>query len=645
MKRLKAITIVLLLLANAGIQRLWAQNTQEMQTVPVQGWDSKRVSPEAAALFNKYAPKKDSLNLQFGKAKHSALDQLSFHFNLLDWALTMPGIGLEWDLDKNSKNNKSISIFGKGNIRTNHKVNPRLVFDVASVRAEFRKYWRTGGIGTKNYNYHFEKIQYKDPKLLKRDSVFYNPDIWANDTIEVEYYANAKDSALHKSFNGDPSRSRFYNMYLAFRRNVTSTRTIKNPRNWRAYYVGAYAGWDKFDVLFRNKGYKGQGINLGISAGFSIPLLTREHPSEGGLDLDLGGLLGIKVAKFDKYHPVTSVASNGDINREYVNESAEKAKWTFVKYPIVHELRVSLVYRMRSIKHKVSLALVDDYQAQIDKFKEYVRDTRDKMARDKDSLNSVRWENNRLAHLAADSASYWDNWHKRRLTNARRINPDTVFVGKDDTLYQKIFRGIDLEHMNQKQLEKYHDSIDNAKKMVEKMIQKQKDSIANEIRIAEKKAKTDSLVAEKLLKKQQDSIANVARVAEKKAKADSLAAEKKAKADSIVAEKMSKAEAKVKEAQNAATEVSEEAEKAAAEKKAKAEANLSDEKKAAKAKAEQLKKEAEEKKRQAAEEKAKAKEEAAAKKAAEKKAKEEEAAAKKKAKEEAAAAKKAENDK
>lgn len=622
MKRLKAITIVMLLFASASIQHLWAQNTQEMQTVPVQGWNGSNISPEVAALFNKYAPKKDSLNLQFGKMKDTPFNQMSFHFNLLDWALTMPGIGIEWDLDKNAKNNKSILLFGKGNIHTKHTVTPRIAFSMASVRAEFRKYWRTGGIGMKNRNYEFKRMHYADGKLMKRDSVYYNPETFANDTIEIEYYATAKDSAKHARFNGDPSRSKFYNMYLAFRRNVTSTRTIKNPRNWRAYYVGGYAGWDKFDMLLGKKGYRGQGINLGISAGFTIPLLSREHPKEGGLDLDLGGLLGIKVSKYDVFHAETHYnTTTGAITRDYVLNPADcKTKWSIVPFPVVHELRVSLVYRMRSIRHKVSLALVDDYNEQIEKFNEQLVETRDRMQREKDSLAALRIENNRLFRLATDSASYWDDWHKRRLTNAKRINPDTVFVGKDDTLYQKIFRGIDLEHMDQKALNKYHDSIETARKTAERIIQKQKDSIANEIRLAEKKARTDSLVAEKLLKKQQDSVAAIERAAEKKARADSLAADKQAKA-----------EAAVKEAGEKAAQMQE----AAEEKKAKAAKSAEDKIKAAEEKA------------KAAEEKRKAKEEAAAKKAEEKrKAAEEKAKAaeeKLKAKQEADAKKAEEN--
>lgn len=676
MKRLKAITLSMLLLTSVGIQRMWAQEDGAKKTL-------SNVSPETEALFTRLMPKGDSTFVKFPKSKDNFAKQLSLHFNALDWALTMPGIGIEYDLNRSEKNNKSLLLFAKGNWKTNHKVNPRLQFNMGALRLEFRKYWRTGSIGkeTKNYpgeNYKFPRLRAKDVAVTYRDSITYHERDEVYDTVRYKFYVSGKakkgypdmffdplsesfyaDSATykkHQEFNGDPSKGTVYNMYQAFRRNVTSGRTIREPRNWRAYYMGAYAGWDKYDILTNKKGMKGQGLYAGLTLGWSIPLLTREFPNEGGLDLELGANIGAKVVKYDAYHSVTNYdTKTKQVTREYVADPADsKTSWAFVKAPVVQELRLSLVYRFRNISKKISLALVDDYAKKAEAMASESRDNMAKQRALRDSLQTVRSASNRRAKVAADSATYWNQWHKRRLENAKRINPDTVFSGKDDTLYLKIFRGVDLEHMNERELGKFHDSINTAKKIALKIQQKQQDSIDAVKRVAEKKAKTDSLVSAKLAKKQQDSIDAAKRVADKKAKTDSLVnaklakkqqdsieaaqrvADKKAEAEAKVADKKKDAEEKVAKPEEAVAD-KKKAEEAVDEKKKKAQEAVEEKKKQAEEKkqqdkqaAEEKKKQAELKKQQAAEEKKKQAEEKKAKAEADKKAKEEAKAAKSK---------------
>ena len=114
----------------------------------------------------------------------------------------------------------------------------------------------------------------------------------------------------------------------------------------------------------------------------------------------------------------------------------------FTKAMPCQDLHIGLVWRMRSIKNKVDLSLVDDYAKKVDRFKE--RQRREAWIRDsilvrngeiRDSIEKRRqWE--------ADSTQYWDWYHTRRLKAARILKSDTVFSGRDMMLDMKLLKGI-----------------------------------------------------------------------------------------------------------------------------------------------------------------------------------------------------------
>lgn len=384
-----------------------------MLAVPVTGLaqtddDENRrstLTPEAEAYYVSLIPKKDTTfsSIALKSRKNSFWKRWSIHTNTVDWALTLPNLGLEYDLSAKTRTHYSIAVFGRINPRPNHTFLPRFVFNINSVRGEVRKYWRTGKYGKKVY-YHDEYT-----KLV----------------------TNRKDPA----YNADSLRGRLYNWKHKVKRNVFSTRTIENPRNWRAYYLSAWVAYNKWAIRLSRTGSRGSGIAAGAGFGWSIPLFPQRFPREGSLDLELGINVGVMFAKYDKFR----FDANGGY--EKVPESSRES-WGIVPYPIVQDLHIGLVWRMRSIKNKVDLSLVDDYSKKVDKFKERMRrkaEIRDGILR---RNNEIRDSLEMRRQLTADSTQYWDWYHERRLRAARMLKSDTVFTGQDMILEMKLLKGI-----------------------------------------------------------------------------------------------------------------------------------------------------------------------------------------------------------
>lgn len=228
---------------------------------------------------------------------NSFIRRVSIHTNALDWFMTIPNLGIEYDLLNSEENRFSVLLQGKYNWNTSHSFKPRYVLNVANVSVEFRKYWRTGHDETMTIN-----------KWVTRDTTV--------------------------------SRVRWF--FKKFRHNVLSGRTLARPRDWRAYYVGLYAGYDQYSLACFGKGIQGKGINLGISAGWSVPLYILRNGQS--LDLDLGITLGAKATQYDRYHY---------INETGCYEYTGCKDFHITPYPVIHQIKIGLAYRFRSIANKV----------------------------------------------------------------------------------------------------------------------------------------------------------------------------------------------------------------------------------------------------------------------------------------------------
>lgn len=223
----------------------------------------------------------------------------SFHTNTIDWFTATPNLSVEIDLSRYKRSNYSLLFTGKWNPSTmNHTVNPRWVYSVSSMKGELRHYWRTG-------NQTGEADPLNLPEI-ERDTTLWGP------LSKWSYY----------------------------RRRVLSSRYVKKSRYWRAYYLGFYGAYNKFSLCLDGDGKQGNSYSVGLSAGWSVPLY--KHLDGSGWDFDIGASVGVMMSEYDEY--------------KYFRESACYA-YTQTKprymHPMVQDLHISLVYRMRSIDSKV----------------------------------------------------------------------------------------------------------------------------------------------------------------------------------------------------------------------------------------------------------------------------------------------------
>lgn len=390
------------------------------------------VSPETEQMFVKLLPHRDTTFAIKTSQKDRFGKRFSFHFNMLEWAIALPNMGIEFDLNKTKKNNRSILLWGKFNGGTGNNSHPQLHFKMQSARLEYRKYWRTGNVGLDRKVHDYQKINLHRGKRHTR--IVYDVEDFDSIPRKEEYYASVEDSIEDAAYNGDPNRSWLYNKYHQIRRNVTSARMLHNPRNWRSYYLGAYASADRYNICINKNGRQGQSVSAGMTLGWSIPILNRKFPSEGGLDLDLGALIGVRAVKYDAYK------YDSDSYTFALDKAKSKPSWSISTMPI-QELRLAFVYRFRSISRKVSLGLVDDYEENWIKPFESRRDSiKAALDENQKAQRAAEFKRRRDERHANDSISFWDNWHERRLRYARELNSDTVFVNMDDTLARKLLK-------------------------------------------------------------------------------------------------------------------------------------------------------------------------------------------------------------
>lgn len=283
--------------------------------------------------------------------------RFSFHTNLVDWGLTIPNIGVEFDFSGKRTGHYSIAahvkyrpniLQGVNPIKTHSTVNPRFVFNVLQVRGEIRKYWRTFVYG------NVLREEYRVLKIVRADS-----------TISV----NGKDSVTVKYKKAkDVKKKSFFLTHLIRKYLMGAQR--KKARDWRAYYLGLYASADKFTYNFDANGRMGSGVSAGLTAGYTFPM----YPMRNGasIDLDLGLSVGARMQKYTKF-------KYDEETHCYVNRGFQD--WEVVKRPVLADAHVSLVYRFNSIDNKVRgcderfKRVMERYQKRIQKKDEKVTDT------------------------------------------------------------------------------------------------------------------------------------------------------------------------------------------------------------------------------------------------------------------------------
>lgn len=181
---------------------------------------------------------------QRGKKEDAKAEEISFKdrwgikTNAVDWLLTIPNIGVEFDLGNTIRNKHTIGANVKWNWNTSQKYTPSIIFNVFDARVEWRQYFRTrqrGGV--------------------------------------------TKDAPL----------------YTRLKETVFTTRR-KNPRTWRAYYWGVYANASTYSFKLGKQGIQGNSYGAGISLGYTAPLYGYRN---NYIDLELGGAVGLLYASYD----------------------------------------------------------------------------------------------------------------------------------------------------------------------------------------------------------------------------------------------------------------------------------------------------------------------------------------------------------
>ena len=229
----------------------------------------------------------DSVNVPFYR-------RLSFHTNLIDWAIATPNASVEIDLSGKKRNQYSLLFTGKWNPATkNHTISPRWVYNVSSVKGELRRYWRTG---------NQEEVSLP---AIERDTTLWGP----------------------------------FSKLSYLRRRYLSSRYVRHPRYWRAYYLGLYGAMNRFSICIDGDGKQGDAYSFGLSGGWTVPLY--KHLDGSGWDIDFGVSAGVMMTEYDEYKYVRESACY-----EYIKTQPRSVM------PMVQDVHISLVYRLRSIDNK-----------------------------------------------------------------------------------------------------------------------------------------------------------------------------------------------------------------------------------------------------------------------------------------------------
>lgn len=205
--------------------------------------------------------------------------------NAFEWLITVPNLSVEFDLSDTLKKSNTISLTVKCNWNTYHKYLPPSVFNMFDVRPEFRHYYRTS-----SYTYSDRSSRTK--------------------------------------------RQKFEDFVLDHER--------KDPKTWRAYYIGGYVNYGTYAFKFTETGIQGIAVGLGASLGYAIPMYIYE---KGKIDVELGFSVGFQMCTKDRFIH--------DPDGHYYLKLEDKSKgFHFTPFPVVSELRVAFAYRFLSIKDK-----------------------------------------------------------------------------------------------------------------------------------------------------------------------------------------------------------------------------------------------------------------------------------------------------
>ena len=220
------------------------------------------------------------------------IDRFAFKTNALEWLLTIPNFGVEFDIFGSEYNSMTVGLNAKYNWNTTHKYDtwsqsftpgPPSLFNILDIRPEFRYYYRTVAA-----------------KKAKKKSA---------DKFNLERLLKER----------------------------------KHPRPWRAQYIGAYVNYGNYALKFGKRGYQGDVYGLGASFGYGLPMYEYK---KGFIDVELGLSVGLQLA-------VKEVFVHNPDGFVYMKVASESEGLHMTPFPVVSEMRVAFAWRSKSIKDKV----------------------------------------------------------------------------------------------------------------------------------------------------------------------------------------------------------------------------------------------------------------------------------------------------
>lgn len=254
-----------------------------------------------------------------GEEDVSFKDRIAIRTNVVDWALTVPNIAFDYDIVSTPYDKKSIGLGLRYNWNaSHHRLNgddwlsraPGMVFNLFDARVDYRFYWR------------------QQPFDNRSD---------AYGDWEREWIDNAKG-------------------FGKLRARANCFRAAESPKTHLSFFVGPYLSVSTFSFKLNADaiGRQGFAVGAGLTGGVALPLYGYQNGS--ALDLEFGGSLGLHFSSFDFY----GLDIENEEFQSAVNKNGKGHRNMFIPFP--SELRVSLVYRFRSISKQhteINYALID----------------------------------------------------------------------------------------------------------------------------------------------------------------------------------------------------------------------------------------------------------------------------------------------
>ena len=290
------------------------------------------------SLYAQNAKEQEETETKDAVARIPFFNRIAFKTNAVDWLAVLPNFGVELQVTNDPYKYMTLGLSAKYNWNSYHgttnkmRYSPAVVYDVFDIRPEFRYYYRTTPRPNTPYNKMRDNLAELQEQMAKAKT--------DEEKVELKKKIDAARKLLKEN-----SRS----VSDWFKQDIWTT-DRREPRTWRAHYIGAYASYASYAFKFGPRGIRARhSFGIGATAGYVLPLYEY---NKGAIDIDLGFSVGVQVAK----HEVFTHSMDGN----YYTKVQEGPGWFSLKnsssrympYPVVSELRVAFVWRKQSLKYE-----------------------------------------------------------------------------------------------------------------------------------------------------------------------------------------------------------------------------------------------------------------------------------------------------